>query len=143
MVSELTFSKGGTTVTIYATNIAENFTNKLFFITPATSASNQSSGPASTLGVDLLRITHQFVIKGYICGSDTKTAKQVKDDFISIYEGAGASGGTVTFTYDSDTFNGYIEKLNFVERSEDSPDTSIKDYARYELSISFVEGVKP
>ena len=141
MTDELTFSKSSTTITIYADTIAENYTNKLFYITPATNADNQASGPSDTIAVDLLRIVHQFVIKGYLCGTDSKTAKEVKEDFVSIYNGAGTTGGTTAFVYDSDTFNGYIEKLNFVEKAADDPSSAIKDYARYEVSITFVEGV--
>lgn len=142
MVSELTLAKGGTTVTIYTVTVAENFTNKIFIITPAQASQNQASGPKDNKIVDLLRIVHQFVIKGYIASSATRTAKQVKDDLVSIYEGAGAVGGVTTLTYDSDNFNGYVEKLNVVEKAEDNPlDSSGKDYARYEVAITFVEGV--
>ncbi|RLG13717.1 hypothetical protein DRN69_05170 [Candidatus Pacearchaeota archaeon] len=140
-MAELTFSKNSISVTVYADTVAENFTNKLFYITPATNADNQASGPSDTIAVDLLRITHQFVIKGYITGTDSKTAKQVKDDFINIYNGAGTTGGTVSFVYDGDTFNGYIEKVNFVEKASDDPSDSIRDYAKYEVAITFVEGV--
>jgi len=141
MVEELTFAKGGITITVHTDTVAENFTNKIFIITPAQSSLNQALGPKDNKIVDLLRIVHQFVIKGYIKGTDTKTAKEVKEDLVSIYEGAATAGGVTTLTYDTDTYDGFIEKLNVVEKAEDSPDTSIKDYARYETSITFIEGV--
>jgi len=141
MVNELTFAKGEKTVTVYTDTIAENFTNKIFIITPAQSSANQASGPKDNKIVDLLRIVHQFVIKGYIIGTVSKTVKEVKEDLVSIYEGAGTTGGVTTLTFDTDTYDGFIEKLNVVEKAEDSPATSIKDYARYEVAITFVEGV--
>jgi len=140
MVSEITISKGSYSVTLYATDIAENFTNKIFVITGATSNENQSGGPSDPKIVDLLRITHQFVIKCYITGTSTKTNKEVKEELIEIYEGAGINGGTTSLVYDGDTFEGYIEKLNIVEKAEDNISTTIKDYARYELAVTFVEG---
>ncbi len=140
MVNELTISKGALSVTIYSTNIAENFTNKIFIITGATNNNNQAGGPSSNKIVDLLRIVHQLVIKCYIVGTDSKTAKQVKAELVSISKGAATAGGTVALVYDGDTFNGYIEKLNIVEKAEDSPSESIRDYARYEVALTFVEG---
>ncbi len=139
-MSELTVSKGGISVTIYATDIAENYTNKIFIITGATTNDNQAGGPSSNKIVDLLRIVHQLVIKCYITGTDSKTAKEVKAELVSIAEGAATAGGTVALAYDGDTINGYIEKLNIVEKAEDSPSDTIRDQARYEVALTFVEG---
>jgi len=141
-MNELTLEKGGYKVTIYSDTIAENYTNKIFLITPAQSVANQSLGINDVKIVDLLRVTHQIVIKGYISGSATKTAKEVKDDLINIFKGGGLDGGTTELVYDGDTIRGYIEKLNFVEKSADDPSTTIKDFARYEVAITFVEGVQ-
>jgi len=140
MVNELTISKGEVSVTIYATDVAENYTNKIFLITGATTNENQATGPSPTRIVDLLRIVHQFVIKCYITGNDSQTAKEVKEDLISIFEGANTTGGVSSLVYDGDTFEGYLEKLNMVEKSQDSPAESIKDHARYEGALTFVEG---
>jgi len=161
MTNEITISKGSYQVTLYGVNIAENYSNKIFVITPATSIANQSSGGEKSKIVDLLRITHQIVIKGYICGSDTSdsqpaklngvaqnlTAKQVKNYLVKIFDGGGISGGTATLTFDpggseEESFNGYIEKLTFVEVSEDAPSSSIKDAARYEVALTFAEGIQ-
>jgi hypothetical protein len=155
MTAEITFEKGNYLMTVFSDTVAENLTNKLFYITPPQSKGNQGSGKKETKVVDLLRITHQFVIKGYICGSATTdtypaklsgaaqdlTAKQVKDYLKNIAEGGETAGGTVTMTYDGDTYNGYIEKLNFVEKAIDSIETSIKDAVWYEVSVTFVKGV--
>ena len=107
MVNELTISKGAHSLTLYATTIAENYTNKIFVITPASSSGNQASGPSPVRIVDLLRVTHQLVIKCYITGSATKTAKEVKDDLVSIFEGGEIAGGTTTLVYDGDSLEGY------------------------------------
>ena len=142
MVSELTISKGAFSIILYATNIAENYKNKIFAITPSQSSSNQSNGPRDVSIVDLLRITHTLVIKGYIAGTDSKTAKEVKEDLINIAKGGGINGGIATLSYDGDNLTGYIEKINMVEQSEDSPPDTIRDNARYEVALTFVEGVE-
>lgn len=134
-------STTGNTVTVYATDIAENFTNKLFYITPAKNNSTQETGPNDTIVIDLLRIIHQFVIKCYITGSASYTAKQIKAQLVTIYEGGATNGGVVRMAYDSNNYDGYIEKLNIVEKAQDSPAESIKDNARYEVAVTFVEGI--
>lgn len=141
MVNELTISKGSISVTIYATDIAENYTNKLFPITGATGVQNQATGPSPTRIVDLLRIVHQIVIKCYITGSDTKTAKEVKAELVSIFKGANISGGISSLVYDGNTINGYIEKLNIVEKAADNQLETDKEFARYEVALTFIEGI--
>lgn len=150
MVNEITFVKldtsgntTGNTVTVYATDIAENYTNKLFFITPGKNKSTQETGPNDTKIVDLLRVVHQFVIKCYIASdtNGTYTPKQIKSQLITIYKGGETNGGVVRMTYDGSNYEGYIEKLNIVEKSADGEWESNKDYARYECSITFVEGI--
>jgi len=141
MSNEITLTKGSTSVTVYARRIAENYSNKLFLITPATSTKTHDVGHKDTRVVDLLRITHQLVLQCYITGSATKTAKQIKDDLVIIYDGGGINGGVSTMVYDGDSIKGYLEKLNFVEISADNPSTTIKDFAKYEVTITFVEGV--
>lgn len=141
MVNELTISKGAFTVTLYTDNIAQEYRNKLFPITPAQGADNQAGGPRDVKIVDLLRITHTYVIKCFIAGTDSKTAKTVKDELVSIAKGGGIAGGVTTLTYDGDSIDGYIEKFNITERSEDNPSDAIRDQARYEVALTFIEGV--
>ncbi len=156
MVQEITISKGDYQVTLYSTNVAENYTNKLIMVPNVQTKEGQESGTKTLKIVDLLRIVHQFVIKCYIAGSSTTdtyptklngvaqnlTAKEVKDYLKIIYNGGGINGGASTIIYDGDTYDGYLEKVNFVEVSSDSPSDSIKDYARYEVAITFVEGAE-
>lgn len=154
MVQEITISKGNYLVTLYATDIAENYTNKLIMVPNVQTKENQQGGSKVVKIVDLLQIAHQYVIKCYITGSETTdtypaklngvpkslTPKEVKDYLKVIYNGGEINGGVSTITYDGDTINGYIEKVNIVEKSADSPSDSIRDYARYEVALTFVEG---
>lgn len=141
MVNELTLSKGTYSVTLYATDIAENYTNKIFLIPAPVSPQNQTSGPSDTRVVDLLKVTHQLVIKCYITGSATKTAKEVKADLVGIFGGGGTTGGVSALVYDGNTLNGYIEKINMVEKASDSQPEANKEFARYEVALTFVVGV--
>ena len=45
-----------------------------------------------------------------------------------------------TSVYDGNTINGYIEKLNIVEKAADSQSETDKEFARYEVALTFVEG---
>ena len=141
MVQEIVISKGAYSIIYHGVNIAENYLNKIVRLPTITTKDNQSTGSGIMKIVDLLRITHQFVIKGYITGTDTKTAKEVKDDLREIVLGASINGGTISMLYDGDTFNGYIENLSFIEVPADGEHSSNKQYARYEMSLTFLEGV--
>lgn len=141
MVNEIVISKGAYSVTLYSVNIAENYLNKIIRLPTITTKDNQAAGSGTMKIVDLLRITHQFVIKGYITGTVSKTAKEVKEDFRSIVKGANINGGTISMVYDTDTFNGYVESLTFLEVPADGDHSTDKQYARYEISLTFLEGV--
>jgi hypothetical protein len=142
MVSEITISKGAYTVTIYSVEVTDNFTNKLFPITPPTGVSNQDAGPKDNKIVDLLRITQEInITQGYITGTDALTAKQVKDQLISMFKGADLKGGTCSITYDGDTLEGYIEKLAFTEKSSDEPTTAPTDFAKYVVQLNLIVGL--
>jgi len=133
--TEITISKGSYSVTVYPTEINDNFTNKLFTFTPAQSKANQSSGSKDSKIVDLLRVLQQIVITGRIL------TKAVKEDLKSIYTGGGVDGGAVTLTYDGDSYEGLLEKVNFTERPQDGPTTNNTDQARYIVAITFIIGV--
>ncbi len=140
-MAEITLAKGSITVTIYAREVVDNLSNQLFPIKPPQTKNNQSSGPKDNKIIDLLRITREYLITGAIKGTDTQTAKQVKDELYSIGEGAGIDGGVVTLTYDGDTITGYIEKISAKEKAEDTPASEPVDYAKYEVQINFMKGV--
>lgn len=161
--SEITISKGSYSVTVYASKagVADNYTNKLFQITPPQTKSNQTDGPSESRTVDLLRVTHQMVIKGFITGTSDKTAIEVKQDLVNIWKGAEAQGGEVSLTYDgnasgfgsaSDTnsnpISGYIEKVTFTDDAMDEPTDFVSakenysDIVKFGVSITFLEGVE-
>jgi len=139
----------------------DNFDNKIFPITPPQSRINQADGPKSAKLVDLLRVTHQIVIQGYISSTGSKSVETVKQDLINIWKGAGAAGGVVTLTYDylgtafgttaatdAATINGFIEKLTFTDVAMDEPSNFISSYstyqdtAKFEVAITFIEGTQ-
>jgi len=159
MVNDITISKGSYSVTIYALEVNDNYTNKIFVITPAQGKSNQADGSKNAKIVDLLRVTHEIVIRGYITGTDSKTAKTVKQDLVNIWKGAATAGGTVSLTYDynakafgntsatnTNPITGYIEKVNFKDVAMDEPSdlqsnpSNYTDVAKFEVSITFIEG---
>ena len=160
MASNISISKGGITVTIHDIEINDNYDNKLFIIKPAQTTSNQSSGSKSSKVVDLLRITHSILIRGYITGTASKTGIAVKQDLVNIWKGAGTDGGTVSLTYDSNAsafgdnsatdtnpILGFIEKVNFKDVSMDEPDDFVSakenytDISKFEIDLTFIEGV--
>ena len=154
MVQEITIKKGNYQVTLFSTKIAENYTNKLELVPNVQVKAAQENGTKTVKVVDHLVIAHQFVIQCYITGSSTTetspaklndvaqnlTAKEVKDYLKIIYNGGGINGGLTTMVYDGDSYSGFLEKVNFVEVSADDPSEAIKDYARYEIAVTFVEG---
>jgi hypothetical protein len=142
MVSEITITKNNVTVTIYTQEVTTNFTNKLFPITPPTSPSKGEDGPKDVKLVNLLRVTKEInITRGAIVGTDVLTVKQVKDQLISIFNGASENGGVATLTYDGDSYTGYIEKLAMTEKASDEPDTVGTDYAKYDVQLNFLVGV--
>lgn len=160
MASDLVFAKGAFSVTVHTIEVADEFNNQTFVIKPVQSTKNQADGSKSAKVVDLLRVTHQIAIRGYIV-STTSTALTIKRNLINIWKGAGTSGGEVTLTYDqagsafgstsdtsTSTLSGYIEKIIFKDVPFDQPSdfesspSSYTDVVRYEVSITFIEGVE-
>jgi hypothetical protein len=153
-MEEIYFEKGSNKVSLYANRVDEELKNKLITLTLATSTSTQSNGAKETKIVDLLRITKQYSIKAYITkvtdavsstnctsgGSTTLTAKQIKDLLKTIASGSGEDGGVITFSYDGDTIEGYIESLTFSDESKDYPSSPSNQIAKYEVAITFVKG---
>jgi len=140
-MSDITFTKGSNSVSIEVNNVAEEFKNKLITLTLTTSGSNQSGGAKATKVVDLLRITQQYVIKGYITAEDGLTAKQKVNKLKLIANGSGENGGTTTMTYDGDSITGYIESITITKEADDSVNETSIQVVKYQLAITFVKGV--
>jgi len=115
-------------------------------VTPATAKQNQATGQKSSKIVSLLRVVRTMAITGMLTGTSTKTAKEVKDDLITIVRGGGTAGLPVTLSYDGDSLSGIIEKIAFNHKPSDEPDVSsdkprYADYVKYTVQITFIEGV--
>lgn len=168
MGNVIRLTKGGKIFDIDAVEVSEDYTNKLIVTIPNILQESKQDGslPDKKI-IDLLWITHTFQIRGNIVGragtcsvlghndqttceadsgnwtSAAKTAKQVKDEIITIFKGAETAGGSITMTYDGDTFNGYIEKMVVIEKTSDNPDSLTEDIAKYGIQITFIEGKSP
>ena len=91
-------------------------------------------------------MTHTLKIKGQLTPTATKSADDVRSDLISIFKGAGISGGAITVTYSShpdSPLSMFMEKLVIVEEPIDyNPAAGEEDLVKYDTSITLVEGVK-
>lgn len=100
-------SLAGTSVTIRATSVDEEYVNPVFTITPPTSTPNQGSGPKDTWIVNLLRITQQFIIHGYVDASDRSTLR-------TMFKTGDLKNNNCTLSWDGlegGAIAGVIEKL--------------------------------
>lgn len=141
---DFTISKGSFSVTLFTTSVSDNFKNKLTAIAGVTSPAKSAEGVKDTKVVDLLRITHTFSLGGVITAETGKTAKEVKDDLISIIKGAGLNGGSpATLQLDGDTFNVYIEDCVFQKIFNDNAAENYTglDSAEWNVNLTLVEGV--
>ena len=161
MANNITIAKNSISVSIQVERVDDNFTSILFQIKPVQSSANQASGPKDAKVVDLLRVSHTMVIKGWITSTASKTALVVKQDLVNIWKGAGAAGGTVSLTYDNNVaqsgntaatntnpISGYIEKVNFTDLAMDEPSDfsssqeNYTDVGKFEVAITFIEGTQ-
>lgn len=141
MVNDIQFSKGNLSVDLSVDNVTEEFSNRLVVLSIPQTSQNQSGGAKPTKILDLLRITHQFVIRAYITKEGSDSAKTVKDRLIQIANGAAENGGTITMTYDGDSYTGYLEKVVAIKEARDHPDTEGDSEVKYTLTITFIKGV--
>lgn len=143
--SDIRFTKGSYDVTVFTAKITESVKNAIKIVAGkgGQSKSNQSEGPKDTMLVDMLKITHAFHIETYITSTDTKTAKEIKDELVSIAEGAGVNGGNITMYYEDGTVEGFMESLNIDKiLNDDLIETGYTgtDSAEYHVTIEFVKG---
>ena len=145
MTNAITLAKGGYTVTIDAVSVVENYANKLFFIRPPQAKQNQASGPKDVKAVDMLRITHEILLRGHLVPTGSKSADTVKSDLINIFKGGGVSGTPVVITYSShpdSPLNMFMEKCMIIENSIDSnPALGDITLIKYDVQITLVEAV--
>ena len=147
MVNEITLSKGDYSVTIYTTEVSDNFSNKLIALTPPTGRQKQSDGPKSPKIIDLLRVTRTIRIKGYVISNT------VKSNLIALIKGAKTNGGMITLTYDNGgdsafnspgtatTYEVLIETCTINDKAFDEPDGTLpSDLAKFLIDMSVLEG---
>lgn len=115
-MAQIKLSKGSFSVEINVLEVDDSFSNKIFIITPPTT--DPSAGAKDSIIVDLLRIIRTITLTASITPTSSKTAKEIKNDLISIYNGGGTTGG-VTLSYDGDSIVGSIEKIAFNHRPSD------------------------
>jgi len=142
-MNDITISAGAYNVTIYTRRVSDKSTNKLFMITPTQSLSGFTTGTKDTKIVNLLRITREInIVEGYISASPTKTAKEVKQELLIIFNGGYASE-TATLVYDGESLKGFIESIQVIEESKDLDFDNItygEDAVRYTVQLNFVVG---
>ena len=141
---DIRFTKGSYDVTVFTAKVTESVKNALKIVAGkgGQSRDNQSDGPKDTMIVDMLKITNAYHVEAYITKTDSKTAKQVKDELKKIAEGADIDGGDVTMYYEDGTVDGYIETLNIDKVYNDN---SVETYtgidsAEYHVTIEFIKG---
>ena len=135
MTSDMILAKGSYSVTVNTTEITDNYDNKVNPIIPPQTKQNQSNGPKDVKIVDLLKITHEMVIRGSIKTTATR------DDLIQISKGGGVSGTPITVTYDthpSSPMNMFMTKCQIKEAARDKDSANQR---KYEVQITLIEGV--
>jgi len=140
---DIKLTKGIYSVTLFTNESTENFKNALTVKPSVISPAKQSSGSKKAMVVDLLRITHTFVIHCYIVRSGSKTAKEIKRHLIKIFEGGGVGSSPVKLTYEDEEFDVFFEdcvikKINNDNIVETNP--NISDSAEYSVTLTLVEG---
>lgn len=78
----LQLTKGATTVNIEVTSLEENLANKMIKIAKPVTRPNQDTVAPSTIIVDLKRIDHQIIIKGWLKTDSVDTAWAKRNNLI-------------------------------------------------------------
>lgn len=138
----IVLTKGNYTVTLFTTDIAENWKNLLKIVPGITSKDNQINAPNKSRVIDLQRSNYNYVISGYITKSATQTAKQIKDDLRIIFEGSRQSGGPIILTYEDNSINVFFEDCVVKKIINDDTVTNYTgdDSAEYNVTVTLVEG---
>ena len=140
---DITIAKGSFSVTLFTITPTENWKNKLEIIPGVTSVDNQVNSPNKSQVVDLQRTTYSYVFGCGITATSSKTAKQIKDDLRTIFEGARTSGGPVTLTYEDSSINVFFEDCVIKKNSGNTVGNyDGKDAIEYMATLKFVEGEK-
>ena len=139
-MTNVTISKGDYTVTLHTVEATEDYSNEFGIKPLPQTKNNQDSGPKGTKIIDLLKITHSLMIRGWINKTSVKTAKEVIDDLKKIFEGADITGGSTTVVYDGDTLNMFPEKLTIIKNPLREPSDPGSAIGQYQVNMNLVEG---
>lgn len=137
--------KGIYDLTLETFKDTENIKNGLIVIPGITSIENQINVPNKSQIVDLLRVTHTWVLGCKITAQTsptTKTAKEVKDELIIMAQGARTNGGPVTLYHEDSTYTVYIQDLVFKKEENDNVVETYtgEDSIEYEATLTLIEG---
>lgn len=141
----INLSKGALSITLFTNDCTEGGENQITVLPIPTTKKNQPTGQKPTKVVDLLRITNTFHIIAYITAFGGKTGLQIKQDLKNLFKGAGIEGGSITLTYDDETFSVFAQKwvINKVHAPKTiTTSTTVKDVALYMCTLDLVEGVQ-
>lgn len=122
-------SQGGLSVTIRSEVVTEEYHNTVFTITPPTSTPNQGGGPKDTWIVNLLRITKQYTIRGYVDATDRGVLR-------AIFNSGNLKDNNCTLSWDGlegGSIAGVIEKLT-LERSGN------EEQSEWSVTVVFTRG---
>ena len=140
---DIVLTKGIITVSLFTSLATENLRNNVQIIPPVQTAQNQEEGAKDAKIVDLLRITETYVFRGMITKTDTKSAKEVKDELRTLAKGANVNGaGPVTLTYEDESLEGYITDLVIKKAVNDNTvvNYSGDDSAEYDVTVTITLG---
>lgn len=142
--TNITLVKGAFSITLQTTRATENWKNILKVVPGVTSKDNQVNDPNKSQVVDLQRTTYSYVIECFITAtsSPVKTAKQVKDDLRTVFEGARTNGGAIVLTYEDSSINVFFEDCVVIKISNDDAPTGYSgdDSTEYQVTLTLVEG---
>jgi len=139
----IVLSKGAYSVTLFTTETSENGDNKLIVIPIPTTKTNQSAGQKETKVVDLLRITNTLHLVTYITNLGGVTANTIKQNLITMFKGAGTTGGAISLTYDNSTYDVFIQKWTIQKlHVPTGTATATTDVPYYTVTLDFVVGTE-
>ena len=133
-MANIIIALGGYSVTVQTNDYSDNYSNELKLIPQATTTQKQSEGPKPTKVINLLKITHEIVLKGYLISVTER------NDLISIYKGGGVNGSPclVTITnYPNSPLSMYISKLLITQSAKDRDSANQK---MFDVQITLIEG---
>jgi len=108
---DITLSKGDISVTLFTSRAVENYKNLLTTVPGVVSPDNQDKGSTVATVVDLLRITTSFVFECGITATSTSTAKQIKEQLLTLFHGANVESTPAILTYEDESIDVFFQDL--------------------------------